>query len=225
VPQCGCKDLKDDGYTTSGRYSINLNDGKGEFDVYCDMTLQGGGWTIIQRRVDETVSFDRNRKQYNVGFGKLDGGNFWLGLEKIRRIASSSTHEIYIGMESFLGGGSHLGHARYESFFLGTDAEDYELTLGALNVPGSNAGDSFGPHNNTKFSTPDEDNDGSADHCASDYSSGWWYDDCSTSHLNGIYYTTGTHPSPITVYDGIIWKTWLGLTRSLETVVIAIRPV
>lgn len=218
----GCKELKEDGQTKSGIYRVNLNDGKGEFHVFCDMNLQGGGWTIIQRRVDGTTSFNRSRSQYNVGFGDMDDSNFWLGLEKINRITDLSTHELYIGLESFVIG-DPLAWAKYGSFGLGTDTNDYILSFSSYDLD-STANNAFDNHNGEAFSTPDEDNDPSGSrHCADEYSSGWWYENCHDSHLNGIYYADGiqTHP---TVTDGIIWDTWLGQTQSLKTVVIAIRP-
>lgn len=223
VPMCGCKDIKDEGYTKSGIYRINPNDGAGEFNVFCDMNLQGGGWTVIQRRVDGDVSFNRNRKQYNVGFGDMNDSSFWLGLEKMRRLTAGSTHELYVGLESFLSGASQLAYAKYGSFSLGTDAADYSLSISLYDLD-STAPDSLLAHDGEKFSTPDEDNDSASSHCASDHSSGWWYHDCASSHLNGIYYTSGTHPTPVTVFDGIVWNGWLGPTRSLKTVVMAIRP-
>ena len=33
---------------------------------------------VIQRRIDDSVDFDRNWTEYQRGFGQLDG-NFWLG--------------------------------------------------------------------------------------------------------------------------------------------------
>lgn len=185
------------------------------------MSLLDGGWTVIQRRVDNEIDFNRNRVDYNIGFGKFNS-SFWLGLKKIKRITDSQTYELYIGMESFLTGTSHLAHARYDSFSLGTDANDYSLSIGTYDTT-STAGDAFADHNGQKFSTPDEDNDSSmSSHCASIYSSGWWYKSCHDSHLNGIYYLDGVHPT--STKDGIIWDTWIGDSNTMKNVVMAIRP-
>ena len=219
VPLCSCKELKDKGYTKSGLYRINLDDDKGEFTVFCDMNLVGGGWTIIQRRVDNSTSFDRTRKEYNVGFGGLNS-NFWLGLKKIKRITDGGTHELYVGLESFLPGASQLAWSKYGSFGLGTDDLDYPISISSYDSS-STAGDAFVNHDGEKFSTPDEDNDSAATHCADTHSSGWWYHDCHDSHLNGIYYWDGTHPT--STADGIIWDKFLPDTRSMKTVVMAVR--
>lgn len=227
VPLHGCKKLKNEGKTKSGVYRINLNDGKGQFDVFCDMNLlQGDGWTIIQRRVDNTTSFNRNRTDYNCGFGNLNG-NFWLGLENIKRITDSAPHELYIGLESFKSGPAQLAKAKYGSFSLGTDATDYPITVSQFDQAFSTAGDAFVNHNGEKFSTPDEDNDSTATrHCAGDYSSGWWFHDCIDSHLNGIYYWDGVYPSVTPpLYDGVSWMAFLQDGDSaLKTVVMAVRP-
>ena len=44
-------------------------------------------------------------------------------------------------------------------------------------------------HNGRKFSTKDQDNDFSAINCAADQAmqGAWWYGDCRTSNLNGVY--------------------------------------
>lgn len=219
VPLKGCKELKDAGHTESGLYRINLNDGMGEFVVFCDMTIQSNeGWTIIQRRVDDALSFDKPRKDYNVGFGNMKKGNFWLGLEKIKRITDSGTHELYFGLESFLSAPNQLGYSRYASFGLGTDSNDYTLSLGTHITAESSIGDSFGGHGGEKFSTPDEDNDDSAPlHCADDHNSGWWFHGCLNSNMNGVYYSSGTHS------DGIRWNSYVS-GASLKTVVMAVRP-
>ena len=47
----------------------------------CDMTTDGGGWMVIQRRLPNgTVNFTRCWNDYENGFGDLDG-EFWYGLK------------------------------------------------------------------------------------------------------------------------------------------------
>ena len=91
-----CKEIYDDDNTAvSGLYTITLTDNQGEFTVYCDMSNNGGGWTVIQRRSDNGTDFYRQWQQYKLGFGELNG-NFWLGLEKIHRITQIENHELLI---------------------------------------------------------------------------------------------------------------------------------
>jgi len=55
------------------------------------------GWLIWLRRVDNSVSFDRNRTEYVRGFADEDG-NFWLGLANLFKITESDNIEKYYEM-------------------------------------------------------------------------------------------------------------------------------
>ena len=201
---------------------MNLGDGGSQFDVFCDMSLQGGGWTVIQRRVSNTTSFDRNWLLYKVGFGNLDG-NFWLGLENIHRIVSSQSYELYVGLQSFFPPPVELAFARYGRIRVGPESDGYRLGIGEA-YPNSTAGDSFRFHDGERFSTPDRDNDAHPQrHCAQDFSAGWWYKSCFQVHFNGIYSNAALIPDG--AIEGIIYRAWLGRTASMKNVVMAVRPV
>ncbi|KAK0065288.1 BpsFReD1, partial [Biomphalaria pfeifferi] len=51
--------------------------------VMCDTKTDGGGWIIIQRRINGKVNFYRGWKEYRDGFGDYNIGEFHLGNENI----------------------------------------------------------------------------------------------------------------------------------------------
>ena len=67
-------------------YTINP-DNQTAFQVYCDMDTSGGGWTVIQRRFDGSVSFNRTWSECARGFGNKTG-EYWLGLNYIHRLTT-----------------------------------------------------------------------------------------------------------------------------------------
>ena len=219
-----CKEIYDDDNTTvSGLYAITP-EGEDEFTVYCDMT-NGGGWTVIQRREDNTTDFYREWEEYKLGFGRLEG-NFWLGLETIHRITQTENHELLVIMVDH---DNATFTAKYNKFKIGSSATEYQLTLGHYVRADSNAGNSLSIHNKRKFSTSDNDNDGRfGENCAVKYHGAWWYNDCYQVNLNGRYYAGnyGNYDGndPTAVEDGIVWRTATGFWHSLKSVSMAIRP-
>ena len=64
-------------------------------NVYCDTTTAGGGWTVIQRRVDGSENFNRPWSDYEKGFGNLTG-EFWYGLKTINCLTQAGQWELRI---------------------------------------------------------------------------------------------------------------------------------
>ncbi|XP_078701063.1 fibrinogen-like protein 1 [Branchiostoma floridae x Branchiostoma belcheri] len=61
----------------SGVYTLGSTPALAGVEVYCDMK-PGGGWTVIQRRLDGSVFFNRTWEEYKHGFGTRTG-NTGLG--------------------------------------------------------------------------------------------------------------------------------------------------
>ena len=58
LPASSCADLYKFGQTNSGVYTVDPDD-SGAFDVFCDQTTNGGGWTVFQKRIHGSVDFYR----------------------------------------------------------------------------------------------------------------------------------------------------------------------
>ncbi len=71
----------------------------------------------------------------------------------------------------------NYAYADYNNFRILEEAHNYTLLLDSFN--GGNAGDSLTSHNNTAFSTWDQDNDShSSLNCAEERPGAWWYRAC-----------------------------------------------
>ena len=67
-----CAEVYQSGDRNSGVHKIDP-DGLGEFEVFCDQTTDGGGWTVFQKRMDGSVDFFRGWDEYKQGFGNQQG--------------------------------------------------------------------------------------------------------------------------------------------------------
>ena len=153
-------------------------------NVWCDMTTNGGGWIVIQRRIDASVDFNRGWNDYKNGFGDLNG-NFWLGLEKIHKLASPGRGAILRMDLKHFKAPNDLKYAEYKKFEILGESEGYKLTCSSYS---GNVGNSFAEQYGRNFSTFDRDQDShSSFNCALKYNGGWWFSGCFHVNLNGLY--------------------------------------
>ncbi|XP_048842303.1 angiopoietin-related protein 7-like [Brienomyrus brachyistius] len=212
-----CASVYHDGIRRSGVYTVVPSMGAWPVEVFCDMDTAGGGWTVIQRRLGGSVSFERSWQEYKLGFGDLHS-DFWLGNEHIHTLSRQGGYALRIELEDW---SSERKHATYESFSLDGEETQYRLHVSGFS---GTVKDSFGwYHNMHAFSTPDIGNI-----CAQISRGGWWYHRCFLTNLNGVYYKGGWYtprdkrpPGP----DGIVWYSWKDSDYySLKKVSMMIRP-
>ena len=92
--------------------------------------MADGGWTIIQRRVDGTLDFDRTWQEYANGFG-VPNGEFWLGLEAIHQLTSAGAAvRLKIDLEAFDGDDVGPFTVYYDQFIVDDADSIYQLSIG-----------------------------------------------------------------------------------------------
>ena len=205
-----CLDLLHRGYTDSAVYAINP-DGQGFISALCDQQTNGGGWIVLQRRLDGSVDFYGDWNNYKKGFGDLMS-EFWLGNDNIHNLTTQHS-QLLIELKDF---DNLTAHASYGSFQVGTETENYVVQVAEFS---GTAGDSMATHNGMLFSTRDQDNDlDNGMFCAQSYTGAWWYNGCHKSNLNGQY-GDNTHGK------GINWHAWRGHTYSLKETAMKVKPL
>ena len=104
---------------------------------------------MFQRRQDGRVSFYRTWLEYKNGFGDLEN-EFWLGNDNLH--ALSSMNDRYQLRIDIIDENNNPSYAKYDHFKIGSEAENYILTIG--NYSGT-SGDAMWYHAGRKFSTRD----------------------------------------------------------------------
>ncbi|XP_065053867.1 fibrinogen-like protein 1 isoform X2 [Rhopilema esculentum] len=195
-----CKDLYDSGKRDSGIYHI-ARPNKELFEVNCDMETDGGGWTVLQRRIDNSTDFQRVWSDYKHGFGSIDK-NMWIGLENMHLLAGPTvSSSLRIEIKDRLSG-EKIFFSNYDTFSIGNETDGYRLRVSGYS---GTAGDAFNMsvsedfaqnrpnfqifmgNDGMKFTTIDRDNeDNFLTNCAVEYNGGWWYSICHSCHINGL---------------------------------------
>nr|CAB3267154.1 tenascin-R-like [Phallusia mammillata] len=204
-----CAEILLNGDRTNGVYTVFFDHGS-ETRVQCDLRTDGGGWMVVQRRINGKEDFDRDWEDYLNGFGEEDGEEFWIGLRNMH-LLTRHPQELRIDLRHK----SQRVHAIYSDVTISDEQSGYVISGGHYH---GDAGDSMSYHFGMKFTTKDVDND-LADNrnCAAEYGGAWWFRNCHRSSLNGQYNNT-RHS------QGINWFTWGGFTRSIEFVEMKMRP-
>nr|KAG5688079.1 hypothetical protein BaRGS_007124 [Batillaria attramentaria] len=92
--------------------------------------------TVLQRRQDGSVDFNRNWTDYENGFGDLNG-EFWLGLSNIHRLTSSDNYSLRVDLTDW---DNTTAYALYDTFYIDGPDQNYTLHVdGYSGTAGSNA--------------------------------------------------------------------------------------
>uniref|UniRef100_A0A8W8MA27 Fibrinogen C-terminal domain-containing protein n=2 Tax=Magallana gigas TaxID=29159 RepID=A0A8W8MA27_MAGGI len=204
-------------FLPSGLYRIKLPV-VGHVTALCEMDIDGGGWTVFQRRLNGTEDFYRTWVEYKNGFGNLTA-EFWFGNEKLYHLLSQGSYELRMDMSDFT---NQTRYVKYSNVGLTDEITKYTISLS--NYSG-NVEDCFtraSGINNMKFTTRDQDNDPYLTaNCANLYPSGWWHNQCHCANPNGLYLDGQTNQFG----KGITYNPWLTQYYSLKTISLMVRRV
>ncbi|XP_071837732.1 fibrinogen-like protein A [Apostichopus japonicus] len=214
-----CKEVYEqcDDQTESGIFMIQPDGAPEPFEVYCNNSINGGGWTVFLRRVDGAVNFYRDWNEYKKGFGFLRR-EFWLGNDNIAYLTNQGNYELRIDMNNVNG---KPYYAKYNLFRISDESSNYRLTdLGDYLSESTANYDAMAYSRNMSFTTKDRDNDlKSSYNCASQYFGAWWYNNCFYTHLTGLYFgATGS-------YQSIYWYNLPESYYNLKYAEMKVRPL
>uniref|UniRef100_A0A667WAX0 Fibrinogen C-terminal domain-containing protein n=1 Tax=Myripristis murdjan TaxID=586833 RepID=A0A667WAX0_9TELE len=148
-----CDDIyRHDNSSASGVYTVFPGGPTSPLHAHRDVDTDGGGWTLIQRRMDGTQNFYRPWKHYKEGFGNVANLSYVLsGLENIFLLTVRKKNELRVDMEDWEGG---KAYAHYASFSIDPESYSYQPHLGSFTGGDAGVGLAVGWYNTCHYSNP-----------------------------------------------------------------------
>ncbi len=170
-----CKSLV--GTASDGTYYIDP-DGSGPiqpFAVWCDMTRDGGGWTLmaVNNLGAASNAFMQGWAAYKAGFGDVTVASSligWIGNDNIHALTLSTTTELRAIT-------NHRTY-RYYGWWIMDEANSYRMFLNRSDMNHANAYSGLLYANGMKFDTFDQPSSSNSPDCAAAEHSAWWYNQC-----------------------------------------------
>ncbi|XP_071149025.1 fibrinogen-like protein A [Mytilus edulis] len=197
----------------SGVYVIQPENGP-SMTVFCEMGIDNGGWTTVQRRYDGTVDFYRLWDDYKTGFGNI-AGEHWLGNDNLHFILRQRSYQVRFDLEDFTG---VTAYAVYSRMYVGDESANYKLNLTGYNGTAGNGMLNYRGLSGMMFSTRDRDNDKGTKNCAVSRKGAWWYRACAAVNINGVYQYSKENS-----YSAVYWKPWRDMS-GLKKTMMMIKP-
>ncbi|CAD5205722.1 unnamed protein product [Bursaphelenchus okinawaensis] len=190
-----CEDIHHYGFKESGIYEIQLN--YRPVLVYCNNVDDGGGWTVIQQRMNGQVPFwNAGWDEYARGFGQLgENTEFWAGNELIYHLTNQCRNMSRLRVTLY-GDRTPMsqddGQFYVSDYLFRIDPADNLYTIHVQYDKNLKGNASTGWYDITSanmnpFSTVDRIHDPESK-CIRKYRlGGWWTKNCGVTSLNGDY--------------------------------------